>query len=141
MPFYPIAAIYSASPGNPTGTANTSGLMMGLAGAITPGVTGRVFVVITGNIANGTALAGAKVELRLGTGGAPANGGALVGTVFGTQQSVSVVAGAAALAPFMVQALITTLIPGTVYWIDVDLAAITAGTAALTGCQITAFEL
>lgn len=115
--------------------------MMGLAGSITPNSTGRVFVVVSGNIVNSTGGDGAKVEIRMGTGTAPSNADALTGTVYGTQQIYTVVVGAADSVPFALQALVTTLTPGTAYWIDVDLAAVTAGTASINNVQITAFEI
>ena len=142
MPFNPLPLAYSVAPSNPTGTTNTSGLMMGLAGSITPTQTGRVLVVVTGNIANNTNADGAKVRLRLGTGSAPANAGALTGTVYGT---IAEDTGAGLIGadktPFTLQALITTLTVNTAYWIDCDLAAITAGTASITDVYISVIEV
>ncbi len=63
MPFYPIPSVSVKAIAAPTGTTNTSGLMMGLAGAITPNSTGRVMVLVSGNIISGTTNDGAKVEL------------------------------------------------------------------------------
>ena len=79
-------ATYSAQPANPTGTSNTTGLMMGLAGAITPAFTGRVFFSISGSIGSNTTTAGrgAKTQMRFGTGAAPANAAALTGTSIGS---------------------------------------------------------
>ena len=143
MPFNPLPTVYSVAPSNPTGTTNTSGLMMGLAGSITPRVTGRVLVIMTGNIANDTTADGCSVRLRLGTGTAPANAGALAGTVYGTiassTEEQSIVGGNK--APFTLQALITTLTVGTAYWIDCDVAAITAGTASVADVYISAIEI
>ena len=142
MPFNPLPVVYTAAPSDPTGTTNTSGLMMGLAGSVTPNQTGRLFVMVTGNLANGTIADGAKVRLRLGTGAAPANAGALAGTVYG-KESITTAAGGAAndKVPFVVQAVITTLTVGTAYWIDIDLAAIVGGTASATEVQISALEV
>ena len=73
-----------AEPADPTGTNNATGLMMGLAGAITPLTTGRLLIMLSGTLANATAIAdGANVQLRYGTGAAPANADALTGTPVG----------------------------------------------------------
>ena len=134
-------ASYQASPGNPTGTTNTTGLMMGLAGAITPSATGKVQITITGTIANATAIAdGAKVQIRYGTGTAPVNTAALTGTAVGSLQQY-IAATTAETAPFAVSAVVTGLTLSTAYWLDVSLAAITGGTATVTGVSITAIEL
>lgn len=124
---------------NPTGTADTAGKMMGLAGAITPSVTGNIRVTICGVVSN-TNGNGSKVEIRMGTGAAPANAGALAGTVYGSQQAFTSLTGCLQ-APFSLSAIVTGLTLGTAYWIDVDLAAVTGGTALLTSVAIDAFEL
>ena len=135
----PAISTTLSTPLNPTGTTNTSGLMMGLAKLITPSTT-RVFVTVNGQIVNGTATDGAKVEIRMGTGAAPSNAGALAGTVYGSQQAATTLAGEGAI-PFSLTALVTGLTAGTQYWIDVDLAAITAGTATISSVSVSAFAL
>ena len=78
------------SPSNPTGTTSLTGVMMGLAGAITPAVTGKLRFTITGSGNNSTAGDGWIVQLRYGTGAAPANGGALAGATCGqTKKTVA----------------------------------------------------
>ena len=115
--------------------------MMGLAGAITPSSSGKVHITITGTIANATAIAdGAKVQIRYGTGSAPANAATLTGTAVGSLQQY-IAATTAETAPFSVTAVVTGLTLSTAYWLDVSLAAITGGTAAITGVSITATEL
>lgn len=128
-----------STPLNPTGTVDTTGKMMGLAGAITPRVSGTVRVTMNGMLSN-TATNGAKVQIRLGTGTAPTNGAALTGTVYGGQQSNSSIVGDLAV-PFSVSALVTGLTVGTAYWIDADVAAVTAGTGTISSVAIDAFEL
>lgn len=142
MPFYPLPVAYSKAPSNPTGTTDTTGKMMGLAGSITPNQTGRVLVIVTGNLASDTNADGAKARLRLGTGTAPSNADALTGTIYGT---IAVSTGTGLLAndkePFALQALVTGLTVGTAYWIDCDLAAIAGGTASISDVYISAFEV
>jgi hypothetical protein len=130
-----------STPLNPTGTSNTSGLMMGLAQLITPQVTGRVLVTICGSIANNTNADGAAVEIRMGTGSAPANAGALTGTIYGSQATFTNMPTANAKWGFSLTALVTGLTVGTQYWIDVDLKAITGGTATISSVTVSANEL
>lgn len=139
--FAGFPAVAQFTPPNPTGTANTTGLMMGLAGSITPKITGRVHITICGTIFNPTAIAdGAKVQIRTGTGTVPGNGGALAGTVAGgfVQYIASTVLGK---VPFTVSAIVSGLTLNTALWIDVALAAVTGGTATLTDISLTAMEV
>lgn len=130
----------TSAPSNPTGTTNTTGLMMGLAGSITPNITGNVRIAVNGTISNPTAIAdGAKVQIRVGTGTAPANAAALTGTVCGTQVQY-VAATTAQKAPFSLDCYATGLTPGVAEWIDVGLAAITGGTATISDVNIVATE-
>lgn len=135
---------YQATPANPTGTTNTTGLMMGLAGAITPLYTGRVFISIVGCLSNntGTAGNGAKVHIRTGTGSAPTNGAALTGTVQGSAFLTSVLERATAndLQTFTLTAIVQGLTLGTAIWIDIGLAAVVGGTGRAESISISAFE-
>lgn len=137
--------VLQSSPTNPTGTTSTTGVMMGIAGAITPVVTGRVFIMISGTLNNTTGDAGAQVQLRTGTGAAPANGAALTGTTRGGpvkgQATSSGATTTPLITPFSCNAIVTGLTVGTAIWIDVELAAITAGTATVTGLSLSAYEL
>jgi len=143
--FAVVPQIYQATPANPTGTANTTGLMMGLAGAITPQVTGRVRIHICGDIGNTTGDTGAQVRLRYGTGAAPANADAIIGTAAGGRVNMSAVASGSTTAtvtmPFSLEAIVSGLTLGTAIWIDVDLAAVTGGTASIKNLSVTAFEV
>lgn len=137
-------ATYSAQPGNPTGTSNTTGLMMGIAGSITPAFSGRLFVSISGSIGSNTTTAGrgAKVQMRFGTGGAPANAAALTGTAIGSLvQWLSFGTTANIKSPFCLTAVTTGLTLGTAYWLDLGLAAITGDTAVVTDLNIAAYEV
>lgn len=136
-----FAVSTQASPANPTGTTDTTGVMMGLGGVITPTVTGRILVTVCGTIFNPTAIAdGAKVQLRTGTGTAPANGDALAGTAAGGLQQY-VAATVAEKAPFSVTAIVSGLTLNAARWIDVSLAAITGGTATITDLSLSAVEV
>lgn len=130
-----------STPSDPTGTTDATGLMMGLAGSITPASTGRVLFTVNGTIFNPTGIGdGAKAKLRYGTGTAPVNGGALVGTVVGAQVQY-VTATTVAKVPFALTGIATGLTLGTAVWIDLQLAAITSGTATVSDVTITAVEI
>ena len=136
-----FAVTVQASPGDPTGSASLVGLMMGLGVTITPSVTGRIQIIVTGTIANATAIAdGANVQLRTGTGAAPANGNALTGTVAGGLVKY-VAATVAEKAPFTVSAIVSGLTLNTTVWIDLGLAAVTGGTATVKDLSVSAVEL
>lgn len=133
-----------STPADPTGTASTTGVMMGLAVAITPVYTGNIYVHICGNLTNSTATAGdgAKAQIRMGTGAAPANAAALVGTAYGSVvSSVLERAVASDLQPFCACAIVTGLTISAPYWIDISLTAIVGGTALAKNLSVTAFEL
>jgi hypothetical protein len=125
----------------PSGTTSTTGVMMGLAGAITPATTGNILIIISGDIASDTSGDGAKVQLRYGTGSAPTNAAALTGTTCGGLVQDSDASGDGAKVPFSVQCIATDLSTGTAYWLDVELAAVTGGTAAIADISLSAHEL
>lgn len=136
----PQVATTLSTPLNPTGTTSTAGVMMGLNQAITPKTTTRIHVTICGSIANNTTGDGATVRIRVGTGTAPTNGAALAGTAYGSLQADTMVT-SSLKHPFSVSALVTGLTTNTAYWVDVELAAVTGGTATLTSVACSIFEL
>lgn len=129
----------SSTPSDPTGTTNTTGVMMGLAGTITPATTGKILAIVTGGVSNNTSSDGCSMRLRTGTGTAPTNGTGLVGTASGALVQMSEVTGGF-IVPFTVAGTRTGLGIGTAVWIDISLAAITGGTCAVTGLSVYAIE-
>ena len=123
----------------PTGTASTTGVMMGLAGAITPAHSGNVLLIVSGTLTNGTTSDGASLQIRYGTGAAPTNGAALTGTTVGN--NIADNNPVTSKIPFSVQAVVTGLTVGTAYWVDVGLAAVTGGTASIATVSVSALEL
>lgn len=132
---------------NPTGTTNTSGVMAGIGStcAITPRVTGNVFIIITGQGNTNTGDDGWGADLRYGTGTAPANAAALTGTVLQLVLTGSGVASSSTTAimtaPITLQGIATGLTVGTAYWIDIGERAVTGGTASFTNLRCSAFEM
>lgn len=142
QPLEPVIVNAQSTPANPTGTANTTGVMMGLGALFTPVKSGSVMVMITGSLTNNTASDGAKGQIRYGTGAAPANGAALTGTAVGNQpRALNNASTAALVTPVAFIAIITGLTLGTQYWFDIGLAAITGGTATLTDVTVDVIEL
>lgn len=138
------AVTTQSTPANPTGTINTSAqVMMGLAGSITPGASGRVLFMTSGDGFNTAAVGdGFIVQLRYGTGTAPSNGGAVTGTaVGGAVKGVTAVVSSAQDIPFALQAMVTTLSVGTTYWYDVGVQAIGGGTATIENLSLSAVEM
>lgn len=135
---------YMAAPANPTGTTSATGVMMGLAGSITPQGSGNVLIVISGLFTTTGAVAGNGVigTARYGTGAAPSNAGVLAGTVLGSTLSAVNERAAADSIPFCFSGIATGLTPGTAYWIDLGIAQLgAAGTAKVTTVTVMAFEL
>lgn len=131
---------YQATPTDPSATTSTTGVMMGLAGSITPAYSGIVMITISGDIDNNGNNNGAQVQIRYGTGSAPANGAALTGTATGSlvkffenNSSIRI--------PFHCNAIVTGLTVGTAYWIDISLASITGGTSRVRDISISVVEL
>lgn len=128
-----------STPLNPTGTTNTTGLMMGLNKIITPVRSGNLQVTICGVVANSTTADGAKWQIRAGTGSAPANAAVLTGTAYGSLQQMTFLTGLLSI-PFSITALITGLTIGTAVWIDLSLGANTGGTATVTSVAVSVNE-
>lgn len=111
---------YQSTPGNPTGTINTTGVMCGLAGSITPKFTGTVRAIIAANLGQTqNAPDGTAIQIRYGTGAAPANGAALTGTAIGAQAVIELPTGADQSNGTCI-ATISGLTVGTTYWFDLS---------------------
>lgn len=132
------------TPANPTATASATPVMMGLGATchITPSFSGRVDMSIEALI-NSSIVGGSwTVHLRYGTGTAPINGAAQTGN-----QATAVFSGGNAASsgvfqyPFTLRAVITGLVPGTAYWIDLAAAEISGGgNAAIVNPDCDAIE-
>lgn len=142
------AAASQAQPSAPTAPANTGTFFMqGIAGAITPTKSGRVLLMISGNLTgiSTTAGDGIKLQLSYGTGAAPVNAAALTGTQVGSTveyTNPTTVTAADINVPFSMQAYVSGLALNTAAWID--LAAESVGTiskVALANLSVTAVEL
>lgn len=142
-----VPPVLDAAPGNPSGTASTTGVMAGLGSTctITPQTTGKVFMIVSAQGTTNTGDDGFGFDLRYGTGAAPANGDALTGTIIHAvvnAQSIGSTSTTDVLtAPITLQGLPTGLTAGTAIWIDIGQRAVTGGTATFTNVRCTAFEV
>ena len=129
----------------PAATTSTTGVMAGLNKTLTPKLSGRVLVIISGQAQNGTGDNGFKFDLRHGTGSAPTNGAALTGTVNGATVTGSCVASGSTtgvpIMPFCHHAVITGLTINTAYWFDIGQYAVTGGTATFSAINVTIIEI
>lgn len=131
--------VVQSSPSNPSGTTSATAVMMGLSVSITPMSTGRLMVFASGAIFNAGIGQGATPQLSVGTGTAPVNGAALVGTQIGGALPY-VSATIAGKSPFSLQAMSSGFVKGTPVWVDIALSAQTAGTATLSNLSVTVLE-
>ena len=150
MPYTPAPASSNITSAAPTGTTSATAVMMGIAGSITPLVTGRIFLIASGTMKNDTTADGVTIDLRYGTGSAPSNGNAVTGTLVGIAQTFTALTGSLTNA-FSIQGIITGLaVPGvnslgatgstTAVWLDLTALKISAGTASVANVSISAFE-
>ena len=139
--FGPVPNYVQVNTAAPSGTASATLVMAGLVVPITPSVTGRVMIMVSGNAASGTTNDGGKVQLSYGTGTHPSNGDAVTGTQTGTIAILTADLAGTDKFPFALQSFVTTLTPNTTYWLDLAFAAITGGTFTLTDVTVTAWEM
>ena len=121
--------------------------MQGLAGSITPAITGRIELTIWGTIVSTVTTAGTGIALILsyGAGTAPTSNAALTGTQLGQDLIFELPATAAATnyvrQPFSMNYIVTGLTVGSPYWLDLAAEALgAAGDVSLTNICIVARE-
>jgi hypothetical protein len=137
------SATLQATPSNPTGTTNTTGVMMGLGSTckITPVYSSRVFLQFSGIAINTIAINHTLITSKFGTGSAPANAASVTGTTVGAAVIAATSSTASAFVPFGgLGGVITGLTPGTAYWFDLYVAASTSGTASIADVTCAAME-
>ena len=112
------------TPANTTGINTTTVEMLGYGATVTfkPSVTGNIKVNVTG-VALGTAQNNATLQLRYGTGAAPANGTAATGTQI---VGFTLINFPASGNLYFLQGIATGLTVGTTYWFDIAIGS--AGT-------------
>jgi hypothetical protein len=130
----------TASPANPTGTTSATPVMMGLGSSctITPRSTGRVMFIINGGVTNTGSGNIITMNMRYGTGAAPANGAAGTGTQILNSPAVHA-PGASFILPLNLVGYGTGLAIGTAVWFDLTGAA-SAGTSSYSNLTCMAIE-
>ena len=138
----PQSTSIQVTPVDPTTTSSIVGVMMGIgaSASITPTFTGKLMVVISGDMDNDTNSRGARVQIRTGTGTAPINGAALTGTARGglvsfEQNNLSI------RTPFSLNAIINGLTLNTSVWVDISLTSITGGVSRVRNISVSVIEL
>ena len=109
---------------DPTGnTTNNAQLMMGLGASITLlNASSTLIIIVTGTVVTHEATIG-QIQLRYNTGAAPSNGNAATGTAIGAVKNI---ASYLSRESFSLSAVVTGLLPGVAYWIDVGVAKVSA---------------
>jgi len=129
------SAATQSSPSNPATVSSGTAVMEGLAGAITPTGTGKVLLIVSGNLSNDTGAQSCFANLRYGTGTAPTHGAASTGTGLTPSITTSNVVS----FPFTLNAVVTGLTLSTAIWFDVAVAA-SGGNCALGNIMMSAME-
>lgn len=135
-----VPQVSFSTPANPTGTNSATGVMMGLAASITPQVTGRIKIYVTGTIVSNNNAGAGGARIRYGTGTAPANGAALTGTAIGNPANF-IQGSANDSTPFALVGYVTGLTAGTAHWIDVSVNTNGTGTTTISSITILAEEV
>ena len=145
MPYFPHNAV-GVTPANQTAIASATYQMNGLGAvaapntfAITPSTTGRVLVLITGDLVENATGQTATCQISYGTGAAPANAAAVTGTQTGPQPTWVSLTGNLTVY-FCISTVITGLTIGTVYWLDLAMKS-SAGNVQLTNATCVAIEI
>jgi len=133
--------VLQAAPANPTATASTTQVMMGMGATchLTPTYSSRVDIDFVGTVTNNTAGNVTSMNIRFGTGTAPANGAALTGTALLNTVTSGGGTGALQAPSFHLPAIATGLTPGTAYWFDMSIAA-SANTSTISNMNCTLRE-
>lgn len=138
----PAVNVYNHLTASPTGTTSSTGVMMGLAGAITPAGSGAIEVSITGYMLNSAAHSN-TIQIRYGTGSAPANGAAATGTLLGGVQLIGcgAVSGGGGI-PIALNGILSGLTLSTAYWVDVLLTSVdNTSTASISQVNVSIKEI
>jgi len=138
IPVTPVGATHQATPGDPTGTTSATGVHMGLASAVTPVKSGTILAIISGDLKAGGAGTN-QIQIRYGTGSAPANGAALTGTAVGNLAK-AITSAVAQQMPATCNAVVAGLVVGTQYWLDVSLATSTGTSATIKNVSVSVVE-
>jgi hypothetical protein len=131
------------APADPAGTTSQhpTFVMAGLALAVTPQVTGKLKILISGGAGTPAGAATVAIQGRYGAGTPPRGGGMSAGTAFGQTQAVRALAGTTGWSSaFIVADTISGLTPGTAYWVDLAFSTSAGADQARAGAIIAVIE-
>lgn len=141
----PTVASMIGTSAAPTGTSSTAAyVMMGLGSTwkLTPKTYGVVRITISGQMKNATTADGINLIPAYGTSTAPINGASVTGTTVGINLIWTALTGLVTNGvPFCCDGIITGLSAGTAYWFDLQVKAVTGGTASVLNVTFTAQEI
>jgi hypothetical protein len=133
-------AVVNVAASNPAAnTSTTTFLMAGLGVSFTPLYSTRAHIFIQGEATNSTAGDGYEAAPVFGTGTAPANGAAAVGSTV-SNAIATTLSTANGFGAFRVGGTATGLTPGTTYWIDLEQLTLTGGTGRILNVNVQADE-
>jgi hypothetical protein len=118
------------SASNQTGTTSTTPVMYGGGATLTPKVTGRVELSVTGYATDTLMGDGCRIDIRYGTSSLGSNGAALSGTLAGQNEKI-LIALNNGLVPFSKTVQITGMTINTQQFFDLSFSALTGGTCTL----------
>lgn len=124
------------------GTTSTAQVHAGLGSSwtFTPATTGNV-LLLAQCLASSSTVDGYGMQIRYGTGAAPAQGAAATGTAVGIGSIVSVAPGGGDQSTLNCSYFLSGLTVGTTYWADLGVYAITGGTATFAAADVKAIEI
>ena len=134
------------TPSDPNTTTSITGVMMGLSASITPTFSGKILIIISGDIDNSVGdTNGSEVQIRTGTGTPPINGAILTGSAQGglVKMTVNTSGGGTSVPrlPFSLNAIQSGLTLNTAVWIDISLSSIVGGTSRVRDISMSIIEL
>jgi hypothetical protein len=126
-------------------TVNTTTVrMMGYGTTITPVRSGTLLIMVSGDLNHPAAAEGGQIQIAYGTGTAPVNGATQTGITTGSiirYLNSSGNQGANSKVPFSIQSIVTGLVAGTSYWIDLQGASTNTGVLSVNDVTISIVEL
>jgi hypothetical protein len=137
-----MVAASSQTP-NPPNTTSTAFVTAGIDIQFTPHNSTRGIVIVEGHLGNVQNGQTSNVQLSYGLGVSPPVGTLITATdgqLVGLPVSIQAPR-ANGFVPFTAVALLSNLVPGTLYWVDAAVNTLTGGTALLSQMTLTAFEI
>ena len=131
-------AINFTSSSNKTGTASYN--MLGDGVTLTPIITGRASITVSGYAMQDTSSSGGAIQIRQITGGCPSNGNAVTGTALGSNIKTTMISSTFKI-PFSITVQTTGLSINQKYCFELSQQSITSGTFTVFNVMWAAQEI